>query len=512
VSIPSSAGPSSVPGSTIVDSLAYWATCQPTRPFLCEGEQTFTYGEFYGLVGQCASTLEKQGFRYGDRIVLYLQRKSAYIAAYFAALSRGVIPVLIYPERPASFVRFVVDAVAAKGVWTLDKWTGEGDCFSVIPWLDEAAGTAPDLANIRHPIAYLMFTSGTTRVPKAVMTTQQNVMAVTKTLIEQAGMPPGVREVIFMPLGSTGGLGHLHAVLMLGGTIVLLPWFMAAIGDPELRTLLAVIEREKIDGFLATPRLVRMLLAEHRSELSASAKNLRYMLTNVSPLERELIVDLLNLLPNLHFCTYYGLTEASRSIFNPCRRQPGYEHATGFPVPGVELKLTAVDPHSQVGEVLLRGPNLFAGYWGEERQSLVEDGWFPTGDLGRMDEQGRLYVLGRKEETINIDGLKFLPIQVESVLSQYPAIQACAVVALPDPLSYQRVGAAVQLRDPDASLEEKNHLADAILAHCRDKLDSYQLPSKVHILPELPQTDLGKVKRGELISMLDSGLYSFPRP
>jgi long-chain acyl-CoA synthetase len=509
--MPSSSGSPPINTITIVDSLAHWAACQPSRPFICEGDHTYTYGEFYGLVGRLASILETQGFCYGDRIVLYLRRKSAYIAAYFASLSMGVIPVLIYPERPASFVRFAVDAVAAKGVWTLDEWTGEPESFLIVPWLNESAVSPPDLKNTRHPIAYLMFTSGTTKVPKAVMTTQQNVIAVTKTLIQQAGMTPGVREVIFMPLGSTGGLGHLHAVLMLGGTIVLLPWFMAAIGDPELEQLLAVIEHSHIDGFLATPRIVRMLLATHRSQLASAARNLRYMLTNVSPLEREVIVDLLNLLPDLHFCTYYGLTEASRSVFNQCRRHPQYEDATGYPVPGVELKLTAVDSFTQVGEVLLRGGNLFAGYWGDERQALIEDGWFSTGDLGRMDEQGRLYIMGRKQETINIDGLKFLPIQVESVLDEHPVIQASAVVGLPDPVSHHRVGAAVQLKNPDVSLEEKNQIALAILANCRGKLNAYQVPCKIHIVPALPQTDLGKVKRGELVSMLDSGLYSFPR-
>lgn len=511
VPIPSSSGSTSINTITIVDSLAHWAACQPSRPFICEGDHTYTYGDFYELVGRLASILEKQGFCYGDRIVLYLSRKSAYIAAYFAALSMGIIPVLIYPERPASFVRFSVDAVAAKGVWTLDEWTGEETHFLIVPWLNEAAVSPPDLKNTRHPIAYLMFTSGTTKVPKAVITTQQNVMSVTKTLIQQAGMTPGVREVIFMPLGSTGGLGHLHAVLMLGGTIVLLPWFMAAIGDPELEQLLAVIKHSHIDGFLATPRIVRMLLATHRTQLASSARNLRYMLTNVSPLEREVIVDLLNLLPDLHFCTYYGLTEASRSVFNQCRRHPQSEHATGYPVEGVELKLAAVDSSTQVGEVLLRGPNLFAGYWGKEHQTLVEEGWFSTGDLGRMDEQGRLYVLGRKQETINIDGLKFLPIQVESVLNEHPAVHASAVVGLSDPVSHHRVGAAVQLKKPDVGLEEKNQIALAILADCRDKLNAYQVPSKIHIVPTLPQTDLGKVKRCELVSMLDSALYSFPR-
>jgi acyl-CoA synthetase (AMP-forming)/AMP-acid ligase II len=180
-------------------------------------------------------------------------------------------------------------------------------------------------------------------------------------------------------------------------------------------------------------------------------------------------------------------------------------------VEGVELKLAAVDSSTQVGEVLLRGPNLFAGYWGKEHQTLVEEGWFSTGDLGRMDEQGRLYVLGRKQETINIDGLKFLPIQVESVLNEHPAVHASAVVGLSDPVSHHRVGAAVQLKKPDVGLEEKNQIALAILADCRDKLNAYQVPSKIHIVPTLPQTDLGKVKRGELVSMLDSALYSFPR-
>lgn len=489
-----------VDGPTAVDWLDARAAESPGAPFLTAGGVTHGFGAFRALVGQVAGLLVEHGVGRGDRVVLYLDRKIAHVAGYLAVASLGAIAVHVYPERPRSYVDFAAGRVGARHVLTLDGWAS--DAYQTVVYPAEPSRYAVVPTRPPHPVAYLMFTSGTTSTPKAVVTTWANVQAVTANLIRIADIRRGDRELIFMPLGSTGGAGHLHILLALGNHGRLLDWFLADVGDIELAELCDVIEADEIDGFLATPAIITRLLSSHRARWAEAGRRLRYLLANVTPMRQAVIVDLLTTLPDLRFVTYYGLTEASRSVINVCRASPGAEHATGRASAGVEVSLRGVDRETGVGEVVLRGPNVCPGYWedGPDDRRVTEG--FATGDLARLDGDGRLWVIGRRGDVISVDGLKVFPHELEAVLRSHPAVADCAVVGLPDPVTWQRIGAAVVLRTPGVDADTRDRRVAELTAYAAERLARFKVPRSIAVVDALPRSTLGKLQRGRLAEQL----------
>src|SRR4051812_13139790 len=301
---------------TIVDTLAAQATARPDDPFLTEGAEgdiTVSFAGFFSLTRRMAGFLAAHGVRAGDRVVLYIDARIPHLLGYFASMALGAIPVHLYAQKTHRFVAFAAEHTGATLVLTdqpdLDRTILP---CPLVPFPDLAALTGPERwTDARDPIAYMMFTSGTTGQPKAVLTTQENVVFVTRTLIRMAGMRPGDREVVVMPLGSTGGLGHVHANLTLGNHSRLLPYFFGAMDDADLRHMLETIAAHAITGFLSTPGMLGRLAEHHREAFRRQARGVRYILANVTPMRPELVRDLIQLLPHTRFHTYYGLTEAS---------------------------------------------------------------------------------------------------------------------------------------------------------------------------------------------------------
>ncbi len=485
--------------NTILDYLELHANLRGDREFLILQDERLTFAEISTRVQRLAGLLRARGIGLGDRVVLYLARRTRYLTAYMATMAAGAIPVHLYPERPTSYVDFAATHTGAALVIT-DQ---EQAAWSSFP---HPVLHYPDLSDAklqrvwpgpRSDSAYMMFTSGTTGQPKAVITTQQNVLFVTQTLIRMAGMTQDDREVIVMPLGSTGGLGHFHANLVLGNRTILLPYFFGSMSETDLRHTLETIAEEGITGFLATPGLLGQLATQHRELFREKAQKLRYILTNVCPMRPDLVRDLMELLPNTRFHTYYGLTEASRSVYQCYNDDPAHVSAAGRPAPGVRITIDQPNPAGE-GEVLIKGGNVMAGYWGRGRDGFDGDGWFHSGDLGRVDAEGFLVIRGRLRDNINVDGLKFLPREIEDVLLSHPAVDDCAVVGLPDPIRYQRPGAMVVLSEQ----ADRSSIVAELQTFCRERLDFYKVPTCFYFTEAIPRTELGKINREALIEMM----------
>ena len=480
---------------SILDSLEQHASVDGGREFLVLEDERLTFAELFTRVQRLAGVLRARGIGRGDRVVLYAARRTRYLTAYLAAMAAEAIPIHLYPERPPSFVDFAAAHTSAALVITdqeKDAWASFP--HPVLRYPDLSDGSLPMVwPRECADVAYMMFTSGTTGQPKAVMTTQQNVLFVTRTLIGMAGMTRDDREVIVMPLGSTGGLGHFHANLMLGRRTILLPYFFGSMTAAEIEQMLETIGSEGITGFLATPGMLGQLATQHRQSFREQCRNVRYILSNVCPVRPELVRDLIELLPNTRFHTYYGLTEASRSVYQCYNDEPEHVTAAGRPAPGVTIR---IDEPNEVGEgeVLIKGGNVMAGYWDRGGDGF-DDGWFRTGDLGLLDAAGYLVIRGRVRDNINVDGLKFLPREVEDLLLTHPAVRDCAVVGLPDPIRFQRPGAMVVL----AGDADREAIAAALEAFCRARLDFYKVPVRFSFADAIPRSELGKVDRQAVV-------------
>jgi acyl-CoA synthetase (AMP-forming)/AMP-acid ligase II len=485
--------------NSILDYLEQHASAEGDREFLVVEDERLTFGELFTRVQRLAGVLRARGVGRGDRVVLYAGRRTRYLTAYLAAMAAEAIPIHLYPERPPSFVDFAAAHTGAALVIT-DQ---EKDAWASFP---HPVLRYPDLSDATLPavwprecadVAYMMFTSGTTGQPKAVMTTQQNVLFVTRTLIAMAGMTREDREVIVMPLGSTGGLGHFHANLVLGNRTILLPYFFGSMTVADTERMLETIGSEGITGFLATPGMLGQLATQHRESFRERCRNVRYILSNVCPVRPELVRDLIELLPDTRFHTYYGLTEASRSVHQCYNDRPEKVTAAGLPAPGVSIRIDQPNEAGE-GEVLIKGGNVMAGYWGRGRDGFDDEGWFRSGDLGAVDAEGYLTIRGRVRDNINVDGLKFLPREVEDVLLRHPAVLDCAVVGLPDPIRFQRPGAMVVL----AQHADREAAAAELQAYCRGRLDFYKVPVRFCFADAIPRSELGKVNREALVELM----------
>jgi len=479
---------------SILHYLDLHARTQGGREFLVLQDERLTFAELATRVQRLAGVLRARGVARGDRVVLYVARRTRYLTAYLATMAAEAIPIHLYPERPTSFIDFAAAHTGAALVITdqeREAWSSFRHPLLHYPDLSDAAlpKVWPEQC---FDAAYMMFTSGTTGQPKAVVTTQQNVLFVTRTLIGIAGMTQDDREVIVMPLGSTGGLGHFHSNLVLGNRTILLPYFFGSMTAAELERMLEVIADEAITGFLSTPGMLGRLATQHRELFREKARNVRYILSNVCPIRPDLVRDLMELLPHTRFHTYYGLTEASRSVYQCYNDQPEHLSAAGRPAPGVSI---TIDSES---EVLIKGGNVMAGYWGRGRDGLDDEGWFRSGDLGSIDAEGFLVIKGRLRDNINVDGLKFVPRDVEDVLLQHPAVADCAVVGLPDPIRFQRAGAMVVLTEQ----ADRSTAAAELETFCRERLDFYKVPACFYFAEAIPRSELGKIDRDELIKMM----------
>ncbi|WP_428739725.1 class I adenylate-forming enzyme family protein [Sulfurimonas sp.] len=485
----------------LLDALKQHAQKKPDALFLVDADMCYSFSEFYEAVGKLSTFLLTQGVQNGDFVVVHLSKKSEHLITYIALLNIGAICVHLYPEREDEYVIFAANHTDAKAIIS-NTFTQEVQGKLVFDFPKNNT-LQPTYTHDYNEIAYVMFTSGTTSTPKAVLTTHENINFVTHTLIDLADMQKDIgREIILLPLGSTGGLGHFHASLFLGNQIYLFKGFYSKLTDVDIEQLLSEIQEKNITGILLTPGLVKRLLYHHQEKFQTCAKNLKYVLTNVSPMKKETIKTLLDLLPNLRFCTYYGSTEASRSIVNICRENGEFMHLTGKPAHGVSIEIRNKNENGE-GEIYIKGANVMQGYLGIENS--LNDGWFASGDIAREDENGYISVLGRVNDTINVDGLKLFPMELENIAMSHPNIDEAGVCALE--ADFQTVlGFALVLKN---KLLDKHTVAQEIfntlVKHFKmDQTDlySFKLPNKLYFVDQIPKQGLGKIDRNTLKELL----------
>jgi malonyl-CoA/methylmalonyl-CoA synthetase len=296
----------------------------------------------------------------------------------------------------------------------------------------------------------LCYTSGTTGAPKGAMLSHGNTLASCEALRIAWRWSATDRLVLALPLFHVHGLGvGLHGTLLCGASVVLLPRF-----DGDL--VLDAAREHDATLFFGVPTMYARLATNARA--------------GVRVLER------------------YGMTETIMNVSNPYdgERRPG---TVGFPLPGVEVRLA-----EPTGEILLRGPNVFPGYWGREdatRDAFTAEGWFRSGDIGARDPDGYLRIVGRAKELIISGGYNVYPREVEDVLLEHPAVAEVAVVGEPSD-EWGEVVVAVVVAAGDAPD------ADALLAFAAEELAPYKRPRRVRYVDALPRNALGKVVRGEL--------------
>ena len=436
-------------------------------------------------VEEVAAGLAGLGAGPGERVLLHGAASCDWVLACLGALRAGAVVVPVNPDyREAEVAHILGDSEPALVVADAARLDGVARLRPAHPGirhvvdlagLPRAPAPAPDPGLGPESAALIIYTSGTTGRPKGALLDHGNLLAQGRGVVEAWRMDASDRLALALPLHHLHGLAMgLVGTLLAGGSAVLLRF------SPE-----AVVAELGAGAtlFFGVPAMYQRL-AEHLEVDPADLGAVRLFVCGSAPLPPALFERCAALLgqPPLE---RYGITEGGVAVSTPCAgpRQPG---RVGHPLPGVEVRLGAE------AEVLLRGGQVFGGYWRNPAASaeVLEDGWLRTGDAGEIGADGSLAIRGRLKELIITGGLNVYPREVEAVLEEHPAVAEVAVAGLPSERWGEQVTAFVVARVPVGEEE--------LLAHARARLAPYKCPREVRFVPALPRNALGKVVRSEL--------------
>ncbi len=509
---------------TIYDMLVRSAAGTPGAPLIGYREQTYSYAQVQALVDGCAAGLAALRLRKRARVAVLLPNCPPFIIAYFAInrLGATVVPlnVLYRPDE----ARFILADSEAEAIITAEPFRplvaalrphlprlqhvvmvtdGDvaGDEVDFRTLCRHAPHAAP--AQSERETAVILYTSGTTGRPKGAMLTNANLIANAHSCSGVLDVTPGDCLLSALPLfHAFAATVTMLLPILVGGRIHLTERFVPA-------HTLQLLEDAGVTIFAGVPSMFGLMLQiprDHRPSLAA----LRTCISGGAPLPPD-VWTAFEAAFDVRMAEGYGLTEAAPVVsVNPPLglRKVG---SIGPAIPDVALKLIDARgravPDGEIGELCVRGPNVMKGYLNRraETKDVLRRGWLHTGDLARRDEDGYLFIVGRKKELIIVGGLNVYPGEVERVLVEHPAVLEVAAYGVSDPSRGEAVWASVVLR-PDSAATEKE-----LQALCREKLANYKVPRGIDIRTELPKNALGKVMR-HLLSQEIVARQSRPTP
>jgi long-chain acyl-CoA synthetase len=433
-------------------------------------------------------------------VALYLPNLPEFAVCYGAILKVGAIAVSVNAIFKSEEVRHVLNDSGARLLFTTDELVGNvprSECAALqqivcteggghpklTDWLSKGSDQMRAVEMQQDEPAALLYTSGTTGVPKGATLTHGNVVSNMYATVHHAGYRSEDRLILYLPLFHVFGQNFImNATFTACATIVLHRRFAMA---PVLES----VERDRVTIFQGVPTIFITLLSEDLSKVDLSS--IRYDFSAAATMPEEISRRWTERFGRRIY-EGYGLTECSPfACYNH-----DFQHrfgSVGTAIENCELRILDEDdqevPRGQWGEICIRGPGVMKGYWDrpEESAAALRGGWLHSGDIGSMDEDDYVYIADRLKDMINVSGFKVWPAEVEQVLYRHAAIKEVAVFAIPDKVKGEVVGAAVVLR------EGHNAAAEEVTAFCRERLAVYKAPTAVKFVKELPKNPTGKV-------------------
>ena len=493
---------------TLPEALRRQAREHPGSLAVVDGTESLTYARLHELACVIANRLQERGISPGDRVAMLLPNSPQAVALIYGTWLAGGVIVPLNPLARGHEVGTLARHAGARiivcepGYRDLDaivestRTDGSISAVMIPDLLTPISNTPHASATLNaDDLAMLLYTSGTTGHPKAVMLLHRNISANISAIISYLGLTREDRVLSVLPFNYSYGSSVLHTHLAVGATIFLeknmvFPHAMAE-----------TMARERITGFQGVPSTFALLLS--RVDLGKfPLHSLRYVAQAGAAMSTALVDKLRMALPQAQIFIMYGQTEATaRLSYVPPDRLVDKPGSAGIPVPGVEMEIRdeqrrPLEPR-ETGDVWVRGPNVMQGYWRYEpatRAALV-DGWLKTGDIGYLDDEGFLFLAGRRSDIIKTVAHRVHPGEIEEVIAGLAGVAEVAVAGIDDELLGQTIAAWVV---PEPGLDVS---IECVKARCRDMLAGYKIPREVQIVATLPRTASGKLRRTELSSL-----------
>ena len=483
------------------------------RPSLFWEGKTFSSGDLRERSHRLSQGLTELGIEPGDRVVVMMANCPEVGISYIALWRAGaaITPAIfllsaedlhhILEDSEAKAVITTPEFLAtvqqaAEGVETLKFVISTGpEQEGVIP-LSSLEEAEPGVIVPRddQDLAALMYTGGTTGKAKGVMLSHENLWWAGRTSWEASQVPGITRALVPLPLSHSFGLivtvVGLHAEEP--GDAVLMTWF-----DPT--GWLELVQEHKVHNSPMVPTMLQILLAMPLEDYDLSS--LSYIVSGASPLSIDVVNEFEKRVPSVHIRQGYGLTEtsASMTVTRPDSRKLG---SVGPPSPGFDVRIVDEDgndvPPGEEGEIICKSKAVMLGYWRAEdaTSDSIKDGYFYTGDIGKIDEDGQLWILDRKKDLILRGGFNVFPRDIEDALVEHPAVAVAGVVGKPDPVKGEEVVAFVQLNPGAEATEEE------LLAFAKERLSKYKYPREIRLVENVPLTPVFKIDRKKLRTLL----------
>ncbi|WP_458682533.1 class I adenylate-forming enzyme family protein [Prescottella equi] len=467
----------------------------PDRVALEFEGRKWTFQEFDLAVRYAAERLREAGIEPGMRTVLLLENRPEYVVAQFALARIGAAFVTPNPYWTDHELRSTLSGVDAGAAIYSDRHQRTASQYRVrVPVdmlgasLDDVEACAESLAHEPAPVKNtaelcIPFSSGTTGLPKGVVHTRASLSGGIGQLVHHLGLTEKDRLQISLPLCHIFGSSMMGAAVSAGAKVTLFERF-------DFDRCLRQVEQDAVTVWPIAGTVAHQL-AELPGLSRQNLPGLRFFMWGGSAVPRQL-AETITSRTGIGFLCSYGMTEAFATAFNPIDRPDLWRlDSPGFATVGTEIRLGADD------EIEVRSPCVAIGYTGESEipddTPFRTDGWFRTGDVGRLDPDGRLWIIDRRKDMIKVSGFQVAPAEVETELLRHPAVTDAAVVGRPDDRRGERVVAFVQTSDPRLR-------PDDLLAMVTNRLATYKVPREVVFVDEIPRTPAGKLQRARLRS------------
>jgi acyl-CoA ligase (AMP-forming) (exosortase A-associated) len=503
----------------------------PEKEAVVHGDKRLLYSQMWQQTAGFAAGLRRAGLNSMDRVGVLLEPSLPLATSLFGISRAGGVFVPIHHSLLPGQVEHIVRDCEMKGLITdalrlaqldsvlhqcpsLDFIVIVGDhsdpsTNGSIARYDYAAlcerPSSSPLADtaVSKDLAAILYTSGSTGKPKGVMLSHANVIAGASIVSDYLSITADDRILAVLPFSFDAGLNQLTTAIQQGGTCVVMKFLFA-------KEIVQVLQKERITGLAGVPSLWNLLAQDSSKLKDTPPPCLRYITNTGGALPLNILQRLRQLLPDVELFLMYGLTEAFRSTYLPPQEVDRRPTSIGKAIPDTEILVISDDGRlcgaGEVGELVHRGPTVSLGYWGHpeltDRVLRPHPLQHPaignlervcySGDLVKMDEEGFLYFVGRRDNLIKSSGFRISPNEVEAALCKAGRLREAAVIGLPDPALGQFIKAFVVPQE-GAALD-----ADALLADVATMLPRHMIPKIVEVLPELPKTSTGKINYPEL--------------
>lgn len=512
------------------DFLSQSARVYPEKTALIFQKQRLSYKQINDHANALAHAFIRAGVRTGDRVLLLLENGPEYVISYYGILKAGAVAVPVNTDIKTGGLSFLIEDTGAKTLICSSRFqpvinqcglknTGiellilcgppggnsHVDFNNMISWSDIIGSEdlhAPDVDLDRNALASIIYTSGSTGKPKGVMITHSNIVSNTHAICRSLRLSDKDIQMIVLPFFYVMGKSLLNTHFAVGGTIVINNTFVYA------TTVLNQMVEEKVTGFSGVPSTYAFLL--HRSPLAGYREkltHLRYCSQAGGHMARQLKMDLRQTLPDhTEIFIMYGATEASARL--TCLDPTCYENkmdSVGKPIQGTTVDIVDESgqplPAGVTGELLAFGPGIMAGYWNNPQATaqVLSNGRYRTGDLGYRDEDGFIFITGRKDNQLKVGGNRVNTQEIEDLILETGLVIEAFVTGIPDTMLGHKLMAI-------AVAKNKHIDSSAILATCNQLMPRYKIPVNILLTPSLPKTSSGKIDKQQCVALIFKNL------